>query len=111
MATKTEKTTKKTSKAAKPADPNAKPCSVEGCKRPYRAKGYCTVHYQKWRRGELTAKPRYRTCGEENCRKPSFHKGYCQEHYSAWSASKKPQAPAAPAVAPEATPPAEGASA
>src|SRR5699024_5243090 len=23
-------------------------CSVEGCDRPYRAKGYCQLHYQRW---------------------------------------------------------------
>ncbi len=65
------------------------PCKIEGCKRPYRAKGYCTVHYQKWRRGELEAKPRYKTCNEENCNKPLYRKGYCEQHYSAWSVSKK----------------------
>ena len=65
------------------------PCKIEGCKRPYRAKGYCVSHYQKWRRGELDAKPRYKICCEENCRQPLFKKGYCEQHYSAWSASKK----------------------
>ena len=30
----------------------AQKCSVEGCKRPYRAKRYCVVHYNTWRRGE-----------------------------------------------------------
>src|SRR5262249_31048005 len=28
-------------------------CSVEGCKRAYRAKGWCYFHYKKWRQGEL----------------------------------------------------------
>ena len=65
------------------------PCKIEGCKRTYRAKGYCNVHYKKWRRGELEAKPRYKTCCEENCNKPLHKKGYCEAHYSAWSASKK----------------------
>ena len=23
-------------------------CKIEKCKRPYRAKGYCNVHYKKW---------------------------------------------------------------
>lgn len=79
-----------------------KVCSVKGCKRPYRAKGYCAVHYQKWRRGELDAKPRYRTCSEENCRKPTFKNGMCEQHYGAWSASKKKvvavEVPATPAA-------------
>ena len=78
-----------------------KSCKVKGCKRPYRAKGYCTVHYQKWRRNEIEgAKGRYNTCSEENCRKETFKAGLCEPHYSAWSASKKAKnAPAAPAEA------------
>lgn len=87
-----------------------KKCSVEGCKRPYRAKGYCGVHFHKWRRGELSAKPRYKICSEENCRKPLFKFGLCETHYQTWIVSKKGGAPAeAPATeAPPAseTPPA-----
>lgn len=86
-----------------------KACKVKDCKRPYRAKGYCSVHFKKWRRGELEGakKPRYRTCGEENCRKPVFKKGYCEQHYSAWSASKKGQPLAAkPAETPPESAPA-----
>lgn len=86
----------------------AKVCKMAGCKRPYRAKGYCNVHFQKWRRGEIEgAKPRYKTCGEENCRKPMYRQGLCEQHYSAWSASKKPQVPETPAAAPAAEAPAE----
>lgn len=79
---------------------------MKDCKRPYRAKGYCNVHYRKWRRGELETKSRYRLCGEENCKKPTFKGGYCEPHYTAWLASKKSEAPkptaapAAPAPAP-----------
>lgn len=89
-----------------------KKCKVEGCKRPYRAKGYCNVHFRKWRRGELEKKPRYKICSEENCRGQIFRAGYCEKHYQAWIASKKgknkgpeavvasaPAAPAAPAPA------------
>lgn len=72
-----------------------KKCSVSGCKRPYRAKGYCVTHYLKWKRGEMPKKPRYKICGEENCKKPMFKKGYCEAHYQAWSASKKGEAPKA----------------
>ena len=60
---------------------NTKACQVEGCKRPYRAKGYCQTHFKKWRRGEMPKKPRYKICGEENCRKPLFRFGRCEEHY------------------------------
>ena len=71
---------KKTSKA-KPHRSEMK-CSVSGCKRPYRAKGYCVVHYQKWRRGEL-GHPRYRTCSKEGCRKEATKGGMCAEHWAA----------------------------
>lgn len=88
-----------------------KNCKIAGCKRPYRAKGYCNVHYRKWRHGEMEVKPRYRLCGEENCKKPTFKKGYCEQHYSAWSASKKPQAPAQAPVAVAPTEPPKAAAA
>lgn len=86
-----------------------KRCGVEGCKRPYRAKGYCNVHFRKWRKGELEARPRYRTCGEENCRKPFFKAGMCEQHYGAWLASKKGEGAVSAEVKP--TEPAESAEA
>ena len=52
----TKKTTKKKAPAAKSAGKKA--CKVAGCKRAYRAKGFCFFHYKKWRRGELEATPR-----------------------------------------------------
>jgi hypothetical protein len=56
-------------------------CSVEGCKRPYRAKTYCVVHYQAWRRGEIEAhKARYKLCAKEACKKPAGRWGFCDEH-------------------------------
>lgn len=66
-----------------------KKCKIENCKRPYRAKGYCNIHFRKWRRGELEKKPRYKICGEEKCKAPLFRAGYCEKHYEAWVASRK----------------------
>jgi hypothetical protein len=83
-----------------------KACSVKGCKRPHRAKGYCNTHFKKWRAGEMEGhKPRYKTCKEENCKKPMFKKGICEQHYGALMASKKGQ-PAEAAAAPAAAAPA-----
>ncbi len=57
-----------------------KKCQMEGCKRPYRAKGYCNVHYRKWRHAELPHS-RYKTCTKEGCRKPrTFPGSLCEEH-------------------------------
>ena len=64
-----------------------KKCKIEGCKKPYQAKGYCITHYHKWRQGELP-KPRYKICNEEKCRKRIFKKGLCEEHYNTKKAAK-----------------------
>ena len=54
-------------------------CSVEGCKRPYRAKGYCYFHFKKWRQGELPHS-RYRTCSKAECRQKAVRHGLCEKH-------------------------------
>lgn len=54
-------------------------CSVEGCKRPYRAKGYCYFHFKKWRQGELPHS-RYRTCSKAECRAKAVRHGLCEKH-------------------------------
>jgi hypothetical protein len=59
-----------------------KKCSKEGCKRPYRAKGYCNVHYGQWRHGALP-KGRYKICTKEACRKPRAKGSLCAEHSGA----------------------------
>lgn len=73
-------------------------CSAEGCKRPQRAKSYCSAHYKKWRQGELPGS-RYKTCTAEGCRKKRHTKtSLCPEHFEAKYGKK--EAEAAPAAAP-----------
>ena len=48
--------------------PAEKHCQIKSCKREYRAKGYCRVHYKKWRHGEYGV-ARYKTCKDMDCRK------------------------------------------
>jgi hypothetical protein len=71
-----------------------KVCKVEGCKRPYRAKGYCYFHYQLWRAGEMP-KARYTPCRTEKCTKKQFKDGLCQTHYNEKTGKKEGAAPAA----------------
>ena len=78
-----------------------KVCSVQGCKRPYRAKSYCFFHFKKWRQGELPHS-RYRVCSKAECRKKSFKAGFCEQHYNEKYKKGDAAAPAAPA--PAATP-------
>ena len=56
-----------------------KKCQQEGCKRPYRAKEYCNVHYRLWRHGKLPF-GRYKICTKEGCRKPRAKGSVCAEH-------------------------------
>jgi hypothetical protein len=70
----------------------AKKCTVEGCKRKhYRAKGYCNVHYKKWRHGELTH-GRYKICTKEGCRKPRAKGSLCAEHSAGGAEAAAPAA-------------------
>jgi len=57
-----------------------KACGIAGCKRPYRAKGYCFFHYKKWRQGDLPHS-RYNTCSKADCRKKEFKSGLCETHH------------------------------
>jgi hypothetical protein len=82
-----------------------KSCTVEGCKRGYRAKGYCFFHYKKWRAGEL-GHARYKTCSNADCLKKATQHGMCDEHHAAWrSARKGAAAPSAAPPPPSAPPP------
>lgn len=70
-------------KAARPSREDNH-CRIEGCKRPYRAKGYCVTHYKAWRLGEMAGhRNRYKTCTKEGCRKPRFKGSLCEEHAKA----------------------------
>jgi hypothetical protein len=75
-----ETTKKKVWRAAKGA--GKKTCTVDGCKRPYRAKSFCHFHYAKWRLGELPHS-RYNTCSNEECKKKVFKSGMCETHFNA----------------------------
>jgi hypothetical protein len=54
-------------------------CSVEGCKRAYRAKGFCFFHFKRWRQGDLPHS-RYRTCSKAECRLKAARHGMCEKH-------------------------------
>ena len=88
----TQKKTKKTWRAAKGA--GKKTCSVQGCKRPYRAKSFCFFHYDKWRDGELPHN-RYKTCSKADCKKKVFKGGLCETHYHESRGTTPAAAPAA----------------
>ena len=88
-----ETETKIKKKTPAPKGGGKKACKVEGCKRPYRAKGYCYFHFKKWRQGELPHS-RYRTCSKAECRLKAVRHGLCEKH-EAEVYGKEAAAPAA----------------
>lgn len=65
-------------------------CSVSGCEKPVSARGWCSMHYERWKsHGDPgTAEPRRRSWGDvcrvDGCDKKSFGRGWCSMHYSRW---------------------------
>jgi HNH endonuclease len=58
-------------------------CSVEGCDRAVRARGWCNRHYARWRRtGQLEARPweRQGICTVDGCDRQAWSGGLCEMH-------------------------------
>lgn len=71
-------------------------CSVVGCDRPSKCRGWCFKHYQRWRsHGDPTADQRRRTgpCRILNCERVAIARGLCQSHYGSWYRHGDPNEP------------------
>jgi|694.fasta_scaffold99305_3 hypothetical protein len=67
-----------------------KMCSVGGCERTAVARGWCTVHYARYRRhgdplGARLLKNSGR-CSVDGCTRPAKTRGWCKLHYERWRA-------------------------
>tara|TARA_R110000868_G_scaffold101771_10_gene280292 strand:+ start:9896 stop:10501 length:606 start_codon:yes stop_codon:yes gene_type:complete len=63
-------------------------CTLAGCDRPHKARGYCQTHYMQFKRGITPVGPirtRVREkpveCVEDGCSEPVKSKGLCKMHY------------------------------
>lgn len=61
-------------------------CSVEECSRPHLAKGYCRLHYYRWRntgnpKKTKIVKEHPAVCTVDGCNRPYRCKGFCEVHY------------------------------
>lgn len=64
-------------------------CTVPGCTRPHKARGYCPAHLQRWMRGvdvNVVLRSRDTTpkehCSEPDCLEAVKAKGLCKMHYA-----------------------------
>jgi hypothetical protein len=63
-------------------------CTLPDCDRPFAARGYCSMHYQRWKKhGDpgITASVRPGgICQVDGCAKPHVARGWCSTHYDRW---------------------------
>ena len=94
---------------AMPEHTQTKTCTIPGCDREYRARGWCGTHYSRWERTGTTAdpnRPPTRTkCSVDECdRKPRSRVAeYCEMHYyrlrrNGTLETVKPRVPDAPCI-------------
>lgn len=63
-------------------------CTMDGCDRPHKARGYCQTHYMQFRRGitpvgpiKVRVRDKPPECAEAGCSEPVKAKGLCKTHY------------------------------
>lgn len=63
-------------------------CTMDGCDRPHKARGYCQTHYMQFKRGITPVGPirtrvaiKLDACTEDGCAEPVKAKGLCKMHY------------------------------
>lgn len=61
-------------------------CNIEGCTDTVAGRGWCSMHYQRWKNNgdPLIVKRRFRqapVCERRDCGKPGFMRGLCLPHY------------------------------
>jgi hypothetical protein len=63
-------------------------CEIEGCEGVHLAKGWCSVHYQRWWKHGSPLTDLRRTvkmsCEVEGCERVVRSRGWCETHYMRW---------------------------
>lgn len=72
-------------------------CSVDGCAKPSRNRGWCSAHYERWRRngdpGEAgdARRTEPRPCAIDGCDKRAVGRGWCGMHWARWKRNGDPE--------------------
>lgn len=67
-----------------PEHTQTKSCTIPGCTRKYRARGWCATHYAQWQNhGTPHGRPASTECGAPGCDAAprSTYADYCEKHY------------------------------
>lgn len=69
-------------------------CSIPGCDKPHKARGYCKNHLDRVTRNGHPNRLRepILVCTIVGCEKPHQARGYCSAHYSRWARRGSPDA-------------------
>lgn len=70
-------------------------CAVDSCTREARARGWCKMHWKRWRtHGDPNysrpAPPPKPSCAVDDCGRPKHAYVYCSKHYQRWKANGDP---------------------
>ena len=68
-------------------------CKIEGCDRPYLARGWCAAHYKRWWKLGDPLAPRVRRqagCTIDGCDREHRARGWCDLHYQRWLRHRDP---------------------
>lgn len=61
-------------------------CSIEGCEKPVKVRGWCMMHYTRWQRhGDPLYRRQFKRdepCSVDGCERKKWAAGYCHTHYA-----------------------------
>lgn len=67
-------------------------CTIPECEKPGRSRGWCSKHYERWKRhGNPYATAHRATCTVKDCTNRHKARGFCRLHYDRWATHSDPE--------------------